>query len=123
MSRARVRKAFAWVMLLSMAAGSAWPFLSHARRTDANLEVCSIHGKKTGGDGTGGFPAGDNSRDCAMCSMASEKPVARSSDAWLFLLSALQLDEDYASPADFIPPWDLLRYPPARPRAPPALLS
>jgi len=95
--------------------------MSHAKRAESNLEICSIHAKKTGGDGTGGFPARDNSRDCAMCSMASEKPLAQSSDTGLFLLSALRLDADYAYSADLVLPGDLLRYPPARPRAPPAL--
>jgi len=106
-------------MLLSMTASGAWPFLSHARRADTNLEICSIHGKKSAGDSTGGLPAGDNYRDCAMCSMASEKPLARSSDTGLSLLSALQSDAEYFPAADLVLPGDLLRYPPARPRAPP----
>jgi hypothetical protein len=56
-----------------------------------------------------------------MCSMASEKPLVHASDTGLFFLSALQVDSEYFSSERLVLPGDLLRYPPARPRAPPSL--
>jgi len=109
-------------MLLSMTASAAWPLMSYAKRAGPDLEICSVHAKKAGGDGTGSLPAGDDSRDCAMCCMASQKLLAQSSATGVFLLSALQLEADYAPSADLVVPGDLLRYPPAQPRAPPTLL-
>jgi hypothetical protein len=105
-----------------MVASSAWSLFSHAIRAEPNLEICSIHANKSVGDsrGTHDLPAGgDNSRDCAICSMASEKPLVHASDTGLFLLSALQLDVEHFSSAGLALPGDLLHYPPARPRAPP----
>jgi hypothetical protein len=105
-----------------MVASSAWSLFSHAIRAEPNLEICSIHANKSVDDsrGTHDLPAGgDNSRDCAICSMASEKPLVHASDTGLFLLSALQLDVEHFSSAGLALPGDLLHYPPARPRAPP----
>jgi hypothetical protein len=119
-NRIGIRKACASVALLALVANSAWPLISphfsYGGRADPVAEICSTtHAKQPSGPA---LPSKHHhSTDCALCSLAVDKPLAPARDIPLLVVS--QREADFCPATDLAAPPVSLACPPAPPRAPP----